>query len=385
MVVVCAQMSSVSSLISSCASLFGFGASHTDESHAQPAGGAAAPPPAVLAAQAEAGTASAPPPLPPPGAVAAPFPQPLPPPPAAAAAAAAEADCGAGVGLLPVASSHGPNGQCVQPAAAAAAHMPVLLQELSEAQISSMATPELRDTAKALGFSGLGRAHELKRQILAEMQRRNIPMQQHQQQGTAPPASSAGGSSVNPPSSPGGVAAAVLRGFAHAEQAPVQHRSGPVSASSISSSAFGIPGLNQPPVGGRTGNSPQKTAPVGSMRTLPQALASAERNHGSLSMVHFPPGFPVGPYGSLEMHMDKIRAWSINPNVSTGIFTVRVKEKCQDQKVRVGPSARLVCNRQGAPPTPTLTKKKVHQKGSIRCNCPWFVNIEVVDVNGSQE
>ena len=175
--VVCAQMSSVSSLLSSCASLFGFGASHTDESQAQPAGGAAAPPPAVIAAQAEAGTASAPPPLPPPGAVAAPFPQPPPPPPAAAAAAA---DCGAGVGLLPVASSHGSNGQCVQPAAAAA-HMPVCLPELSEAQISSMATPELRDTAKALGFSGLGRAHELKRQILAEMQRRNIPMQQHQQ------------------------------------------------------------------------------------------------------------------------------------------------------------------------------------------------------------
>ena len=170
-------------------------------------------------------------------------------------------------------------------------------------------------------------------------------------------------------------------------------RSGPASASTLQSEDWGVSGVAQYPgakqVAGRARGSPRRTSVTG-MRTAQQALS---RVGGAPAL---PPDFPGGPYASLDMHMDRIKAWSKNPATGGGVFKIREKEVREAQK-RVGATARLVCNREGVAKRGSLATAgsvgaadipggtacgggaiRDRRRGSWRCSCKWAVSLEVV-------
>ena len=138
------------------------------------------------------------------------------------------------------------------------------------------------------------------------------------------------------------------------------------------------------------------------MRTVQQAL------HRVGGAPEVPDDFPAGPFASLDMHIDRIKAWSMNSGTGGGVFKIREKEVREAQK-RVGATARLVCNREGHAPAGTLSSAGSaaapdipaglrgrfsttssgggqRNRGSWRCNCKWAVGLEVVaGVDGAQQ
>ena len=91
---------------------------------------------------------------------------------------------------------------------------------------------------------------------------------------------------------------------------------------------------------GRSAGSPSK----GSTSHLRTVSAALQRLNGVPQ--DLPEDFPVGPFASIQMHMDQVKAWSMNPSTGGGIFKIREKEYKEAGKKR-GAIARLVCNHEG--------------------------------------
>lgn len=96
------------------------------------------------------------------------------------------------------------------------------------------------------------------------------------------------------------------------------------------------------PVQGRSPGSPSK----GSTSHLRTVSAALQRLNGLPP--DLPVDFPSGPFASIQMHMDQIKAWCTNPLTSGGIFQIREKE-FKDAGKKRGAIARLVCNHEGKP------------------------------------
>ena len=213
-------------------------------------------------------------------------------------------------------------------------------------------------------------------------------------------------------------AAEVLHGLqagAGVVQQGCRTRSGPLSASTLHSSDWGVDNLNHmgvhpsasaatvaapspsrpsiaSPVLGRSPGSPQRTA-VSHLRNIEQALRATRSD----APPELPEDFPDGPYASLQMHFDQIKRWAEDPSRGEGAFKVRQKENKESSKKR-GAYMRLVCHRSGQPPAGTSIaaasgaapsslralgqqskgNKEGRRRGSIRCNCPWSLSLEVV-------
>ena len=190
-------------------------------------------------------------------------------------------------------------------------------------------------------------------------------------------------------------------------------RSGPLSASTLHSSDWGVDHLNhtgvhprvhatvvpspsRPSIAssvlGRSPGSPQRTA-VSHLRNIEQALRATRSD----APPELPEDFPDGPYASLQMHLDQIKRWAEDASRGEGAFKVRQKENKESSKKR-GAYVRLVCHRSGQPPAGTSIaaasgaapsslralgqqskgNKEGRRRGSIRCNCPWSLSLEVV-------
>ena len=98
----------------------------------------------------------------------------------------------------------------------------------------------------------------------------------------------------------------------------------------------------RPPVQGRSPGSPSK----GSTSHLRTVSAALQRLNGLPP--DLPVDFPSGPFASIQMHMDQIKAWCTNPLTGGGIFQIREKE-FKDAGKKRGAIARLVCNHEGKP------------------------------------
>lgn len=158
-------------------------------------------------------------------------------------------------------------------------------------------------------------------------------------------------------------------------------RSGPASASTLRSDDWGIPDVAQyqhtPTVQGRSSGSPRRTS-TSKLRQLHNAY---DRTGGDPPQL--PDDFPAGPFASISMHMDHVKGYAKNPKQGGGIFIIREKEHKVPARNR-GPTARLVCNREGRKPFQTgvvnglNNDKRSRKRGSIRCGCKWSVTLELV-------
>lgn len=150
-------------------------------------------------------------------------------------------------------------------------------------------------------------------------------------------------------------------GVASAMAPPFQRRSGPPSQSTLNSSAFrssaqGSHTSSLPAsVPGYPPGSPKKKQ-VAHLRSAQAALrrksnGKRDAQLGEGEVFNMPPDFPQGPYTTLAMHMDKVLQYAKDPSLGGGIFDIREKETKFEGTKRVGPWARLVCNREGQPPS----------------------------------
>lgn len=156
-----------------------------------------------------------------------------------------------------------------------------------------------------------------------------------------------------------------------------RRRSGPASASTLRSDDWGVSGLSQHQnVEGRSSGSPRRTS-TSKLRTMSQIY-----QHTGGAPPNLPEGFPVGPYCTISMHMDRIKTYAKDPSQGGGIFFIREKETKRPGQRR-GPIARVVCNREGHKPSQAGVVKGVtkqtRRRGSIRCGCKWSVTLELID------
>lgn len=159
-------------------------------------------------------------------------------------------------------------------------------------------------------------------------------------------------------------------------------RSGPISQSTLDSGEF---------AGSSTSVLGQG---VGSPKKIHNAnLRSAQKAWGTLGQPVLPPEFPAGPYATLSMHMDRINRFASNPATGGGIWGIREKEVKREGSKRVGPTARLVCNREGHPPAQGASSNSVEgvealasrRTTSIKCGCPWSVHVEFVKLGNATQ
>ena len=176
----------------------------------------------------------------------------------------------------------------------------------------------------------------------------------------------------------------------------VPHRSGPPSASTLQSDDWGVSDVRQYTTNhpsavraaeGRAQGSPTRTS-TSHLRTVEQAY---NRVGGPPPL---PSDFPVGPFASLSMHIDRLHVYASNPSLGGGIFQLRERNS-KGASIRRGQTARVVCNREGhhrshagvsaADPADAMStsgdgraRDGRRNRGSFRCGCLWSVSLEVV-------
>jgi hypothetical protein len=96
-------------------------------------------------------------------------------------------------------------------------------------------------------------------------------------------------------------------------------------------------------------------------------------------MPSLPEDFPEGPFATLDMHVDHIKRWALNPNTGDGIFYVRIKESVFTSSGDGVNKIRLVCNRAGRPLNAGASDSlSSRNRASIKCKCPWSMTLHLL-------